>query len=309
MLLQVAMTEGPSNRLSRFGGGRVRVAQAFGRLPPTALLLVALLSVQLGSALATVLFSTLGPAGTALASTLFSAAALTALARPRLDGRIRKHAVVILLFGLADACMALPFFLALQYIPLGVASAIAFAGPLGLAAAMSLRALHFLWIGIAALGIALLTPAVGGGLDPRGLGLAALAAAGWAAFVPLSKRAGRAFDGLDGLAFGLWATTLLLLPFALAEGTMFGASAFELGGALAVALLTALLPMALEYQALQRMSARAYGVLVTLEPAIGALVGAVFLGQSIGGRMSIAVACVTIAALGITLSERHDGRD
>jgi len=310
MMLQVALTEsGPSGCFNRFGGGRARVAQAFGRLPPAALLLVSLVAVQLGSALATLLFSSLGPAGTAWASTMFSAVVLTVLARPWIDRRLREHAVLLLLFGLADACMVLPFFLALQRIPLGVASAITFLGPLGLAVATARRPLHFLWIGIAALGIGLLTPAVGGELDALGLGLAALAAAGWAGFVPLSKLAGRAFDGVDGLTLGLWASTAMLLPFALTEGSVLHAGAFDLGACLVVALLSAVLPMALEYRALQRMSARAYGILVTLEPAIGALVGAVCLGQGIGPRMSIAIACVTIAALGVTLSERHDHRN
>lgn len=290
------------NRLPLARG--VRVAQAFGRLPPTALLLLSVLAVQLGSALATALFSNLGPAGTAWATTVFSAAVLTALARPRLDGRIRRHAGLLLLFGLADVGMVLPFFVALQYIPLGVASAITFLGPLGLAAATSHRPLHFLWIGIGALGVGLLTPAIGGDLDLFGIGLAALAALGWAGFVPLSKRAGRAFDGVDGLAFGLWAATVMLLPFALGEGAVLHAGILELGGALAVAVLGTLLPMALEYRALQRMSARTYGILVTLEPAMGALVGALCLGQGIGLRMAIAIACVTIAALGVTLSER-----
>jgi inner membrane transporter RhtA len=249
MMLQIAMTESePSEQVGRFGGGRVRVAQAFGRLPPTALLLLSLFAVQLGSALATTLFSSLGPAGTAFASTAFSAVVLTVLSRPKLDRRLREHAVLILLFGLADACMALPFFLALQHIPLGIASVVTFLGPLGIAVATSRRPLHFLWIGIAVLGIGLLTPAIGGDLDPLGLGLAALAAVGWAGSVPLSKLAGRAFDGVDGLTLGLWATTAILLPFALAEGTVLRAGALELGGALAVALLSAVLPMALEYR-------------------------------------------------------------
>ena len=78
--------------------------------------------------------------------------------------------------------------------------------------------------------------------------------------------------------------------------------ALEIGGALLVALLNAALPLVLEFRALQRMSARTYGVLVTLEPAIGALVGALFLGQAIGLSMSAAIACVTVAALGITLA-------
>src|SRR5215475_5055223 len=305
MTRSIAVSEGmPQDRKDVVPGGSVRVARAFGQLPPTVLLLLSMLSIQLGSALATTLFSSLGPAGTAWTSTALSALVLSALAPPKLDRRLRDHAWLVLLFGLVDAGMALPFSLALQSIPLGIASAIAFLGPLGVAVATSHRPLHFLWIGIGALGIGLLTPAVGGDLDPVGLGLAALAAAGWAAFVPLSKRAGRVFDGIDGLTLGLWASTALLLPFALAEGTMLRAGAFDLGGAFAVALLSAVLPMALEYQALQRMSARAYGILVTLEPAIGALVGAVCLDQAIGLRLSVAVACVTIAALGVSLSER-----
>ena len=140
--MQVVLTQseprGP--RELPFGGGG-RIARAFGRLPPTALLLLSLLAVQLGSALAIVLFLSLGPAGTAFASTIFSAAVLTILERPRLDRRLRRHAMLLLLFGLADACMVLPFFLALQSIPLGVASAIAFLGPLGVAVATSRRPL------------------------------------------------------------------------------------------------------------------------------------------------------------------------
>ena len=173
---------------------------------------------------------------------------------------------------------------------------------------MSRRISHFLWIGVAALGIALLTPEIGSSLDPAGLGLAALAAFAWAAFVPLSKRTGAVFDGVDALTFGLWLSTLMLWPFALAEGTLLHAAGIELAGALAVALLSAVLPMAMEFQALQTMPARTYGILVTLEPAVGAMVGALFLGQALNGRGIVAIGCVTIAAIGITLFDRPDAR-
>jgi inner membrane transporter RhtA len=284
------------------------LSRAFGRVPPTVLLLLSILSIQLSSALATTLFADLGPAGTAFLSTAFATVVLALLSWPKFDRRIRERAGLILLFGLADAAMVLPFFLALQYIPLGIASAIAFLGPLGLAVATSRRPLHFLCIAIAALGIGLLTPEIGGNLDPRGLGLAALGALGWAAFVLLSKKMGGIFDGHDGLTFALGAASLMLLPFALAEGIMVHGRALEIGGALVVALLNAALPLVLEFRALQRMSARTYGVLVTLEPAIGALVGALLLGQAIGLSMSAAIACVTVAALGITLLDWQSGR-
>ncbi len=299
-------------------GGRVAAAaSAFGRLPPTALMLLAIVSVQLGSALATVLFSSLGPTGTAFATSLLSAAALSLLRRPggragaaggAAFARLRRHFGLILLFGLVDSAMVLPFFLALERIPLGIASTVTFLGPLGLAVATSRRVVHFLWIAVAAVGVALLTPEIasGSGLDPLGLAYAAVAALAWAAFVPVSKRVGALFPGNDGLALGLWASAAMLLPLALFERGLFQAGLADLVGALGVSLLGTVLPMALEFRALQSMSARTYGILVTLEPAVGAMVGMLCLGQPAGPRMVVAVACVMLAALGVTLSDRRE---
>ncbi len=286
---------------------RSGLAQAYNRLPPAALMLLAVISVELSWALASVILADVGQAGTAFLSTAFAATVFTVLSPPKIDGRIRRHWRLILFFGLADACMALPFLWALKYdVPLGIASSIAFLGPLGLAVVTSRRLLHFLWIGIAALGVGLLTPEIGADLNLVGLGLAAVSAVAWGAFVPATKLTGRAFGGRDGLTFGLWASALMLAPFALAEGTMFRADAASIAGSLLVALLGAILPWAIEYSVIQRISARTYGILVTLEPAVGALVGAAFLGQAIGGRLWIAVACVSVAAMGVTLSEKKD---
>jgi len=291
-------------------------AGSLGRLPPSAIMLLAILCVQLGAALATVLFSSLGPIGTAFASSCFSAIVLTAISRPRAlflhSGHlIRRHALLILAFGVVDVAMVLPFFLALERIPLGIASTVAFLGPLGLAVATARRLIHFLWIGIAALGVALLTPDIGaqmgqGGIDPLGLGYAAIAALAWAAFVPLSKQTGAIFPGNAGLALAMWVSATLTLPAALAEGSIAAASAFDLAGALGVSLIGVVLPLVLEFQALQRISARTYGILVTLEPAIGALVGVILLSQPASPRMIVAVACVMLAALGVTLSDRRE---
>jgi inner membrane transporter RhtA len=287
------------------------LATGFARLPPTAVMLLAIVCVQLGSALATVLFSSLGPIGTAFASSLFSAAALIVMSRPRAlfsqSGHLlRRHAALILAFGVVDVAMVLPFFLALERIPLGIASTVAFLGPLGLAVATSRRLVHFLWIGIAAVGVALLTPDIGSDIDPLGLFYAAIAALAWAAFVPLSKRTGAIFPGNAGLALGMSVSAVLLLPAALAEGSIAAAGFAELAGALGVSLLGVVLPLVLEFRALQHMSARTYGILVTLEPAVGALVGVLLLNQPAGLRMVVAVACVMFAALGVTLSDRKD---
>lgn len=284
-----------------------RAARAYGRLPPAALMLLAVIAVELSWALASFLLADVGESGTAWLSTLFAAVVFTLISRPRIDGRLRRYWFLVLLFGLTDAAMTLPFLLSLQYgIPLGIASAIAFLGPLGLAVATSRRLIHFLWVGIAALGVALLTPAIGDGLSLVGLGFAAVSALAWAAFVPATKLVGRAFGGRDGLTFGLWTSSLMLLPFALTEGTVFHADALAVGGVLLVALLGAVLPWAIEFSVIQRISARTYGILVTLEPAAGALVGAMFLSQAIGLGMWIAVACVTVAAMGVTLSDRSE---
>jgi inner membrane transporter RhtA len=292
------------------------MASGLDRLPPTLLLLLAILAVQLGGALAAMVFSDLRPIGVTFASSLFSAIFLTLFGRPQplLRGShalIRRHGRLILAYGAANVALSLPYYLALERIPLGILATVTFLGPLGLAVATSRRLVHFLWIGIAALGVALLTPDIGatlqqGGLDPLGLFYAAIAAAGWAAFVILSKQSGAVFPGTDALALALWIEAAALLPPALLEGSIQQAGLAGIAGALGVSLLGVVLPLVLEFRALRRMSARTYGILVTLEPACGALVGVIFLAQPAAPRMILAVTCVTLAALGITLSDRKD---
>jgi inner membrane transporter RhtA len=291
-------------------------AGGLGKLPPTVLLLLAIVAVQLGGALAAVTFSSLGPVGIAFASAGFSAAVLTLFGRPRalLKGSgtlIRKHAGLIIAYGAINVALQLPYLLALERIPLGILATITFLGPLGLAVATSRRLVHFVWIAIAALGVLLLTPDIGaaatsGGLDPFGLFLAAISGLAWAAFVPMSQKAGAIFPGTDALALALWVETIMLLPAALIEGSVLQTGFVGLAGAFGVSLLGVVAPLALEFQALRTMSARTYGILVTLEPAVGALVGVICLGQPAGPRMIVAVACVMLAALGVTLSDRRD---
>jgi inner membrane transporter RhtA len=311
--MQPAITQslGPQSGSPKLADPISAAATGFAKLPPTLLLLLAIVCVQLGSALATVLFSTLGPIGTAFASSLFSAIVLTAISKPRAlfqqsGTLIRRHALLLLAFGIIDVAMVLPFFLALERIPLGIASTVAFLGPLGLAVATSRRLIHFIWIGIAAVGVALLTPDIGSDIDPLGLCYAGVAALAWAAFVPLSKKTGAIFPGNQGLALAMWVSALLLLPLALSEGSIGQAGAFDIAGALGVSLIGVVLPLVLEFRALQRISARTYGILVTLEPAVGALVGVALLAQPASPRMVVAVACVMLAALGVTLSDRKE---
>jgi inner membrane transporter RhtA len=293
------------------------VALGLGRVPPTTLLLLAILCVQLGAALATVLFSTIGATGTAFASTFFSAAAVTLLVGfsgnsadgHRLRGAVRsarRHWRLVFLFGAAIALLTLPYYLALETLPLGIVATLTFLGPLGLAVATSRRVVHFLWIAVAAFGVVMLTPEVGSHLEPLGIFYAIVAAFAWAGFVPLSKKIGSVLPGQSGLACALWVATAMLLPLTVFENSLFSAGLSDIIGALAVSLLGLVLPTVLEFEALQKMSARTYGILVTLEPAVGAIVGVLCLDQPAGPRMLVAVACVTLAAIGVTLSDRRD---
>src|SRR3954464_6991346 len=159
--------------LSAPPSAKAAIAFGLGKLPPGVLLLFAIISVQLGGALAAVLFFTLSPIGITFASSAFAAIVLTACGRPRLWSRgstvlLRRHFGLILGFGAVNLALSLGYYLALERIPLGILATVTFLGPLGLAVATSRRAVHFLWIGIAAFGVALLTPEVGAaaGLDP-----------------------------------------------------------------------------------------------------------------------------------------------
>jgi len=202
--------------------------------------------------------------------------------------------------------MNICFYGAIARVPLGIAVAIEFIGPLGVAVITSRRLTEFAWIGLAVAGLMLLTPSIGTDLDPVGVALAAAAGAGWAGFVLISPRvAGRV--GSVGLALAMGVAAVFTVPFELATGGLGRLDIGVLAGALAVAIFSTALPLSLEFEALRRMTARAYGVVVTLEPVVAALVGAVVLGQALPATGVLAISCVTVAAIGVTLTDRPSG--
>jgi len=289
------------------GRGAGPFARATAAVPPPGLLLVSIVSIQLGAAVAVHLFESLGPIGTVFLRVAFSAVLLLAAARRHIDASARRHVGLLLLFGSVIGAMNLCFYGAIDRIPLGVAVAIEFIGPLGVAAVTSRRLKEFAWIGLAVAGLVLLTPSIGTDLDPVGVGLALAAGAGWAGFVLISPRVADAVGGA-GLALAMLVAGLFTLPFVLGAGGLVRLDLGLLAGALAVAILSTALPLSLEFEALRRMTARAYGVMVTLEPVVAALVGAMILGQALPSNALLAIACVTAAAIGVTLSDRRAGR-
>ena len=284
-------------------GGLSRAAAA---MPPPALLLISIVSIQLGAAVAVNLFPTLGPVGTTFLRLAFAAILLVAVARRTIGWRARQHAGSLLLYGLILGVMNLCFYAAIARIPLGIAVAIEFVGPLGLAVITSRRGRDFGWIALAVAGIVLLTPEIGTALDPLGVALAGVAGLCWAGFIVMSRRLGRALPGNSGLAIAMVVATLVVLPVELATGGLGNLDFGLLAAGLAVAILSTAVPLSLEFEALKRMTTRTYGILVTLEPVVATAVGAVLLAQAMGERSLVAIACVTAAALGVTISDRRD---
>lgn len=282
-----------------------RIAHAAAAVPPQALLLISIVSIQLGAAVAVELFPVLGPVGTTFLRLGFSAVLLLAAARSSISRSARLHARPLLAYGTLLAVMNLSFYGAIERIPLGIAVAVEFIGPLGLAAATSHRRLDFAWIGLGFVGIVLLAPEIGTSLDPLGVALAGVAGLCWAAFTVMTRRIGRALPANSGLALGTAIATIVVLPVQLAVGDLSRLDPGLLLATLAVAILSTALPLSLEFEALKRMTARTYGILVTLEPVAAAVIGAILLGQALGAAGVAAVACVTVAALGVTITDRR----
>ena len=171
-------------------------------------------------------------------------------------------------------------------------------GPLGIAIAGSRRLIDLLWVLLAAVGIVLLAPLGGASLDPLGVALALVAGSFWAAYILLGARVGRAFPGGAGLALAMAVAAIVLLPVGVLSG---GAALLDprlLTTGIGVALLSSAIPYSLELEALRRLSTRVFGMLLSLEPAIAAVVGFVILGEELGCSAITAVLLVTVAAVG-----------
>jgi inner membrane transporter RhtA len=264
------------------------------------LVLVAIASLQFGAALAGTIFDEVGPAGMALLRALFAAAILLAIWRPAVRSQRPSDLRLVLAFGLVLGAMNLCIYESFSRIPLGIAVTIEFAGPLGVAAALSRRPLDLVWAALAAIGIVLLADPGDGGIDPLGVAFALAAAALWAAYIFIAAAAGRVFTGGRGLAMAM--TVAVVVP--LVPGVLgAGAALLEprhLAIGCAVAVLSSVLPYSLETEALRRLSAHVFGVLMSVEPAMAALAGLVVLGQRLGARDVVAIALVVAASVGVT---------
>ncbi len=276
-------------------------------VPPIPAVLLAVVSVQGGATFAKELFPALGSAGTAGLRIGLSALMLLAVFRPPLARLSRAQWIAVIPYGVVLGAMNLSFYKALERIPLGLAVTLEFVGPLSLAVFGSRRAADFLWAALAAAGIALIAPWRGGvgALDPLGVLLALFAGGCWAAYIVLGGRVSRVFPGGQSVATGMLFAALAVLPVSFAEGLATRLTPLLFAAGLAVALLSSAVPYTLEMMALRVLPSRTFGILMSLEPAVAALFGVVFLREQLTVTQWLALVLVSAASAGATLTARR----
>ena len=271
------------------------------------LLLVAMISIQSSGSLAKVLFDQF-PVLTVSAMRLFLGAIILALIFKiwQINFKQVKWAA-ILSYGIALAGMNALFYLSIERLPLGIAVSFEFVGPLSVALYSARQKFDFIWIGLAILGLILLFPfnQATESLDTLGIVLALAAGACWALYIV----AGQKPSGVSGnhtVCLGMWVAMLCLMPIALCSG--FSSRIFEpahLSYFIALAVLASALPFSLEMIALRNLTALSFGTLMSVEPAIAALSGLIFLGEQLLWNQWLALATIITASIGCTYTTQQ----
>lgn len=260
-------------------------------------------SFQLGASFAERMFPLVGAPGAAALRILGAAIMLALVRRPWRGIRAGGPWGSLMAYGVSLGAMNTLFYLALRTLPLGIAVAIEFIGPLGVAMATSRRPSDLIWVALAVGGLILLLPLGFGGsrIDLTGALLALAAGGCWALYIVFGRRAGEA-HGANATGLGVFIAALVFVPpqIALQGAALFTPAAIPL--ALAVALLSSALPYSLEMFALTRMPPRLFGTLMSLEPAVGAIAGAALLGQSLAPVQWAGIAAVMAASAGAAVT-------
>jgi inner membrane transporter RhtA len=266
-------------------------------LPPWTWVVVAVMAVQLGAAIAKQLFETVGPTGVVFLRTLLAGGLFVGVWRPRIRGYSKSVYGHIILYGIVIAAMMLSFYAAIDRIPLGITVAIAFAGPLGVAVMGSRKLNDLIWVVLAAIGILLLSPISDVKLDPVGMLLALVSALTWAIYILLSKRVNQLLEGNSALALSMCVAAIVSMPFGINGAVKILSNPSLILLSLIVALLSSAIPFWLEFKALKILSSRVFGLLVSLEPVVATIIGFVVLHEALGVREITGIALVTVAAV------------
>lgn len=274
---------------------------------PIGLLLIAMASIQSGASLAKSMFPVVGAQGTTALRLIFASIIMLLLLRPwraRLDASTLRSVII---YGMALGGMNFLFYMSLRSVPLGIAVALEFTGPLAVALWASRRALDFVWIALAVVGLLLLIPVgqTGAGLDPIGAAYALGAGVCWALYILYGQKAG-AQNGIQTAALGVVIAAIFVAPIGIAHAGSALLTPALLPVALGVAILSTALPYSLEMVALTRMPARTFGTLMSIEPAFGALSGLLFLGERLTAWQWLAILAIITASVGATLSMKRE---
>ncbi len=268
-------------------------------LLPIAALIGAMASLSIGASFAKNLISVIGPQGAVTFRVVIAALILLALWSPwrlRLSGR---NAGTIILYGAALGALNLLFYMSIRSIPIGIAVAVQFLGPLTVAIATSRRASDLVWIVFAVEGVLMLLPLAqtGSSLDPTGIAYALGAAICWALYIVFGQMTAGAHPG-QTTALGMTTASLIVLPFGIANAgvRLLDPSLFLAG--LTVAILSSAVPHSLQMVALRRLPKRTYSIMLSLEPAMSALAAALILNERLTQVQSLAIGCIIIASIG-----------
>ncbi|WP_122573769.1 threonine/homoserine exporter RhtA [Pseudomonas viridiflava] len=269
---------------------------------PLGLLIIAMISIQSGASLAKSLFPVVGAQGTTALRLIFASLILLLVLRPWRARLTAKSLRTVMLYGISLGSMNMLFYMSLQTVPLGIAVALEFTGPLAVALWASRKLIDFLWVALAVIGLLLLIPAgeSSTSIDLVGAGYALGAGACWAAYIVFGQKAG-ADNGIQTAALGVTIAALFIAPIGVVHA---GAALLDVSlipAALGVAVLSTALPYSLEMVALTRMSARTFGTLASLEPVFAALSGLIFLHEDLSLTQWLAIGAIIVASIGATL--------
>ncbi|MBC7691904.1 MAG: EamA family transporter [Methylotenera sp.] len=271
---------------------------------PLSALLISIVSIQLGASFAKRLFPLVGAAGATGLRTTVATLLLFVIWRPWRQKISRVSLLAILPYGASLGLMNLLFYWSIARIPLGVAVALEFTGPLGVAILSSKRPKDFIWAILAAAGVALILPLspASVAIDPLGAGLALAAGGFWALYIIFGQKASHSMHEGRAAALGMAVAALVTLPVAVVQS---GAQLLHWNRvplALTVGVFSSALPYSLEMYALKKIPAKTFGILMSLEPAVAAFFGLLLLHESLAWIQWTAIACIMVASAGSSLS-------
>ncbi|MBN2978846.1 threonine/homoserine exporter RhtA [Pseudomonas fluorescens] len=276
---------------------------------PVGLLLIAMASIQSGASLAKSMFPVIGAQGTTTLRLIFASVIMLLILRPWRAKLTAKSLRTVVVYGMALGGMNFLFYMSLRSVPLGIAVALEFTGPLAVAIYASRKAVDFLWIALAIIGLLLLIPMgeASSGIDLTGAAYALGAGVCWALYILFGQKAGND-NGVQTAALGVMIAALFVAPI----GIVHAGSALLMPAlipvAIGVAILSTALPYTLEMVALTRLPARTFGTLMSIEPAFGALSGLFFLQEYLSLAQWLAITCIILASVGATLTMRNESK-